>query len=64
MLRDRPMNLKSKRERSSRNEKSFGEEIIKLAKTDDKIVLISGDVEHEMDEFKKQFPDRYINIGL
>lgn len=44
--------------------KAFGEEIIKLAKTDDKIVLISGDVEHEMDEFKKQFPDRYINIGL
>ena len=43
--------------------KAFGEEIVKLAEKDKSIILISGDVEHEMTEYKK-FPDRYINIGL
>ncbi len=44
--------------------KAFGEEIVKLAEKDKSIILISGDVEHEMTEYKKKFPDRYINIGL
>tara|TARA_Y100000591_G_C21348271_1_gene458110 strand:+ start:79 stop:549 length:471 start_codon:yes stop_codon:yes gene_type:complete len=44
--------------------KAFGKEILELAKKDSKIILISGDVEHEMEEFKNQFPERYINIGL
>jgi len=44
--------------------KAFGEEIVKLADKDKSIILISGDVEHEMTEYKKKFPDRYINIGL
>jgi len=44
--------------------KAFGKEIFELAKKDKKIILISGDVEHEMEDFKKEFPDQYINIGL
>ena len=44
--------------------KAFGKKIIELAKKDPKIILITGDVEHEMELYKKQFPDRYINIGL
>lgn len=44
--------------------KAFGKEILNLAEKDKNIILISGDVEHEMEEFKKRFPDRYINIGL
>ena len=44
--------------------KAFGEEIVKLADKDKSIILISGDDEHEMTEYKKKFPDRYIIIGL
>jgi transketolase len=44
--------------------KAFGETIVKLAEKDENIILISGDVEHEMEIFKKKFPERYINIGL
>ena len=46
------------------NEKSFGKTIVKLAEKDEKIILISGDVEQEMDEYKKKFPGRYFNMGL
>ena len=34
--------------------KAFGEEIVKLADKDKSIILISGDVEHEMTEYKKK----------
>jgi transketolase len=44
--------------------RAFGKMIVKLAQKDPNIVLISGDVEQEMDEFKKLFPDRYFNLGL
>lgn len=44
--------------------KAFGETIVELAEKDKNIILISGDVEHEMEIFKKKFPERYINIGL
>jgi len=44
--------------------KAFGETIVELAVKDENIILISGDVEHEMEIFKKKFPERYINIGL
>ena len=33
--------------------RAFGKTIVKLAEKDEKLVLISGDVEQEMDEFKK-----------
>ena len=43
--------------------RAFGKTIVKLAEKDEKIILISGDVEQEMDEYKKKFPRRYINAG-
>ena len=44
--------------------RAFGKTIVKLAEKDEKIILISGDVEQEMDEYKKRFPNRYFNMGL
>ena len=44
--------------------RAFGKTIVKLAEKDEKLILISGDVEQEMDEYKSKFPDRYLNIGL
>ena len=44
--------------------RAFGKTIVKIAEKDEKVILISGDVEQEMDEYKKKFPNRYINVGL
>jgi transketolase len=44
--------------------KAFGETLMKLADKDDKIVLLTGDVEQEMVPFKEKFPDRFFNLGL
>lgn len=44
--------------------KIFGKTIIKLAEKDEKIVLLTGDVEQEMDDFKIKFPNRFFNLGL
>ena len=44
--------------------RAFGKTIVKLAQKDERIILISGDVEQEMEEYKKLFPNRYINAGL
>lgn len=44
--------------------KIFGETIVKLAEKDPKIVLLTGDVEQEMDLFKEKFPNRFYNLGL
>jgi len=44
--------------------RAFGKTIVKLAEKDPNIILISGDVEQEMDEYKDRWPDRYINAGL
>ena len=44
--------------------RAFGKTIYKLAEKDPKIVLITGDVEQEIDQFKLDFPDRYFNMGL
>ena len=43
---------------------AFGTTIVRLAQKDKSIILITGDVEQEMDEFKKLFPDRFFNMGL
>ncbi len=40
--------------------KIFGKTIIKLAEKNDKIVLLTGDVEQEMEEFKLKFPSRFL----
>tara|TARA_B100000767_G_C19767351_1_gene538236 strand:+ start:2612 stop:3094 length:483 start_codon:yes stop_codon:yes gene_type:complete len=44
--------------------RAFGKTIVKIAEKDEKVILISGDVEQEMDEYKKKFPNRYLNVGL
>lgn len=45
--------------------KSFFEELIKLAETDDKIVLIVPDVGFSFtEEFAQKFPGRYYNFGV
>jgi transketolase len=44
--------------------RQFGKTIIRLAQKDEKIVLLTGDVLQEMDEFIDKFPDRFYNFGL
>jgi len=44
--------------------KIFGKTIVKLAEKDKSVILLTGDVEQEMDEFKSRFPDRFLNLGL
>lgn len=44
--------------------KAFGNTIVKLAEKDSKIVLLTGDVEQEMEDFKSKFPDRFYNLGM
>lgn len=44
--------------------RAFGRIIIKLAEKDPKIVLLTGDVEQEIAEYKDRFADRYFNLGL
>jgi|TARA_B100000131_G_C17980823_1_gene558541 transketolase len=44
--------------------RQFGKTIVKLAEKDEKIILLIGDVEQEMLEFKNKFPDRFFNIGI
>jgi len=43
----------------------FGKIITKLAKKDKRIYLLSGDIGYAIfDEFRKKFPDRFINFGV
>jgi len=44
--------------------RAFGKTIVRLAEKDESIVLVSGDVEQEMEEFQKRWPERYFNAGL
>ncbi len=45
--------------------KEFGKIIVELAERDKDIVLIVGDYGYGIiDEFKKRFPDRFMNIGV
>jgi transketolase len=44
--------------------RAFGKTIVKLAEKDKNIVLLTGDVEQEMNEYKERFPNRYFNLGL
>ena len=43
---------------------AFGKTIVKLAEKDERLILLTGDVEQEMDIFKEKFPDRFFNLGL
>jgi transketolase len=44
--------------------KAFGQTIAELAEKDEKLVLLHGDVEQEMGEFKRRWPKRIFNLGL
>ena len=44
--------------------RAFGKTIVKLGEKDKNLFLLTGDVEQEMGEFKKLFPDRFYNLGL
>ena len=44
--------------------RAFGKTIFNLARMDKRIVLITGDVEQEITQFKQTFSDRYFNLGL
>ena len=44
--------------------RAFGKTIVKIAEKDKNIILITGDVEQEMDEYKEKFSDRFFNVGL
>ncbi len=44
--------------------RQFGKTIIQLAEKDPNLVLLTGDVKQEMDEFVGKFPDRFYNFGL
>ncbi len=44
---------------------AFADEIVKLAATDPRIVLLSGDIGNRLfDPYKKQFPERFYNCGV
>lgn len=43
---------------------AFADEILKLARTNERIVLLSGDMGNNLfNNFKKEFPSRFINCG-
>jgi transketolase len=42
----------------------FGQTITRLAEKDKNIVLLTGDVEQEMQEFREKFPERFFNLGM
>ena len=45
--------------------KQFRDTIMDLAKHDDKIVMILGDISvYLFDDFKKKYPDRFYNLGI
>jgi len=44
--------------------RAFGEAIVELATKDERIVLLTGDVEQEMTKYKELFPKRFFNFGL
>lgn len=44
----------------------FGEELVRLGKENDKVVVLSGDLEDatRAEYFKKAFPERFFNLGI
>lgn len=45
---------------------AFGEALVELGKKNRKIVVLSGDLEDatRAEYFKKEFPDRFFNLGI
>jgi len=45
--------------------REFGKIMVELAKRDKKVILLVGDVGYGIfDEYRKKFPDRFINFGV
>ena len=44
--------------------RQFGKTVVDLSEKDSKLILITGDVEHCMDDYKRMFPERFFNVGL
>ena len=44
--------------------KIFGETLVEIAEQDLNIVLLHGDVEQAMEEYKNRWPERFFNVGL
>jgi len=44
--------------------RQFGKTLVRLADKDPNVVLLTGDVEQEMGEFKEKYPKRFFNLGL
>lgn len=44
--------------------RAWGQAIMEIAKKDEKMIIINGDVEQEVSEFKKKYPNRIFNFGL
>ena len=45
--------------------KEFGKTIVELVEKDEKIYLLTGDIGYGIfDEFRKRFPDKFINMGI
>lgn len=44
--------------------REFGKVIVDLAERDERIILLIGDVEQDMAEYRKRFPYRFFNLGL
>ena len=44
---------------------TFGKEIRNLARKDNKILLLVGDIGYRVfDDFRSEFPDRFLNLGI
>lgn len=44
--------------------RAFGRTVHRLRQKDDRIVLLTGDVEQDIAQFKQDFPLSYFNLGL
>tara|TARA_Y100001958_G_C21246979_1_gene577835 strand:- start:2040 stop:2522 length:483 start_codon:yes stop_codon:yes gene_type:complete len=44
--------------------RAWGEAILEIAKKDKNMIIINGDVEQEISEFKTKYPKRIYNFGL
>lgn len=44
--------------------KAWGKAIVRLAERDDRIMVLTGDVVQEMDEFCTRWPGRFTNLGI
>ena len=44
--------------------KIFGKVLVEIAEQDPSLVLLHGDVEQEMAEYRRRWPEKFFNLGL